>query len=103
MKVITILALIVLITGCASPVTKNWGASGGSKADGTVELSVRHTHLEKPILSNTQGKNEALKRCENWGYSSVEEFDFVNTKCNRYDPYVGCMDTVITKKYQCQE
>lgn len=103
MKIFATVALAIMITGCASPVTKDWGASGGSKADGTVQLSVRYGDMQTPILDDAQGKRAALARCEKWGYSSVDEFDFVNKVCMQPGGLSGCRDTVITKTYQCQD
>jgi hypothetical protein len=88
-------ALILATSGCASQ--KEWGASGGSKADGIVKLSYQANAFEVPKVSAEQGLDLATKRCISWGYKKAEAFDFQNKQCID----TQCNSYTITKEYQC--
>ncbi|WP_192021995.1 YecR family lipoprotein [Shewanella sp. WPAGA9] len=90
-----VLAVSLALTGCATQ--KNWGASGGSKADGTVKLSYQASAFEVPQLNEAQGLDVAIKRCISWGYKSAETFDFEHKKCID----TQCNSYTVTKEYQC--
>ena len=94
----TLLIVAVATTGCS--VKKQWGASGGSKSDGVVELSYNYTYMRKPVASDSQGLERAAQMCKAWGYSGATSFDFIERKCQSGDAY-GCSVWVATKKYQC--
>ena len=96
-------ALVAALTlvGCATPVQKDWAATGGSKSDGTIRLSYQATLYEKPILDESQALKLAETRCKSWGYSSVEAFGGVITQCQKTDAYLGCTESLVTKEYQC--
>lgn len=46
---ITGLLISAFLTGCAAP--KNWAATGGSRADGTIKLSYEYGMFENPQVS----------------------------------------------------
>lgn len=98
-KIISVALLSLLITGCA--VKKEWGSSGGSKADGVVELSYTYGGFEKPELDDEQGLQKAIKICNTWNYRSAQAFDFINTNCQSTTIYGDCSSAIVTKKYQC--
>lgn len=98
-KIITLVFTLILINGCA--VHKEWGTSGGSKADGIVELSFTLGSFEKPEIDNEKGVQKAIKMCQTWGYNDAQEFDFINRVCNARDFSGSCTSTLITKKFQC--
>jgi hypothetical protein len=95
MAVITAIAL----SGCASQ--KNWGASGGSKADGTVKLAYTYGMFEVPKVDNAQAQATAVKRCKAWGYETAVAFDFVDKRCQQMTQS-GCSATIVTQEYQCE-
>ena len=100
-KGIIVLLSALILTGCATPVQRNWTATGGSKSDGTIKLSYQHTMYEKPVLNETQALKIAKKRCVSWGFSNVEAFGGVIAQCQQLDPYLGCTSNLVTKEYQC--
>lgn len=100
MKKITLTFLtLFFLSGCA--VQKEWGTSGGSKSDGTVELSFTYGLFEKPQIDNKKGLEKAKKSCMTWGYSSAEEFEFLEERCLSRNAYGDCLRAIVTKKYQC--
>ena len=96
-----VIAVALSLVGCATPVQKQWSATGGSKSDGTIKLSYQSTLYEKPILDESQALSLAKARCKSWGYSNVEAFGGVITQCQNMDAYLGCTDQLVTKEYQC--
>lgn len=104
-----VLLLSALFFGCASMfqkiVQKDWAAEGGSKADGTVRLFYQYAWEEIPEASDEQGLQVAIERCKAWGYTKAEAFGAVTKKCQQYGPTIagqGCLDTWVTKEYQCR-
>lgn len=51
----------LLITACATP--KTLEATGGSRADGTMELSYEYSQFETPVVDAAQSKDVATARC----------------------------------------
>jgi hypothetical protein len=90
-----LVSALILTTGCAAQ--KQWGSSGGSKADGTVKLSYQVDLFEIATVSDQQGLEMAEKRCTLWGYRGAEGFDFENKQCVNSD----CTSYTVTKEYQC--
>jgi hypothetical protein len=88
----------VLLSGCA--VNKNWGARGGSKADGIVKLAYSVGLFEQVKLTVGQGLQVAQKRCEAWGYTGAEPFDFLDRQCVSTSNG-SCNMWTITQEYQC--
>jgi len=98
-KLILAVAVVVALSGCASK--KNWGASGGSKADGTVKLAYTYGMFEVPEVDDSQAITIATKRCKSWGYEKAIAFDFVNKECQQMTQS-GCSRTLVTKEFQCE-
>lgn len=98
-KLIMVALVASLSTGCA--VQKQYGASGGSKADGTVKMSYTYGAFEIPEVNESQALESAAKRCKAWGYDSAEAFDFVESKCQQWSNDIGCVSRIVTKEFQC--
>ena len=98
-KLLPILVLVGLATGCAT--TKDWAATGGSRADGVVRLSYEYGAFEKPQLDESQAVMLASKRCSTWGYSGAEAFGGVTRRCSATAGLGGCNMWMVTKEYQC--
>jgi hypothetical protein len=102
MKNVVTLAMAVLIglsvSGCA--VQKNWTATGGSRADGTIKLSYQYSLFEVPKVDNEQGIDLASERCRSWGYGSAEPFGGTVSKCTNFSSS-GCNRWLVTAEYQC--
>ncbi len=93
--------LIPIVSGCANHVPMDWQATGGSRGDGTVKLSIQYGINVDPQLNEQQGLDLAKQRCIAWGYQGAEAFGGVTKVCNQFDRYIGCLDNYVTKEYQC--
>ncbi|VDH00639.1 MULTISPECIES: YecR family lipoprotein [Eikenella] len=88
-SILRLSALILLTTslsGCigamvAQSRTTDWGASGGSRADGFIQLSYDRSPLDKEKPVDSRVKQLAVTRCSVWGYQDAEPFDYVKTSC----------------------
>lgn len=87
-----------LLAGCAAQ--KELTATGGSKADGTIELSYTYGGFEVPRINETQGLELAQKRCASWGYKNAEKFGGQKQACSMYGAF-GCTQFIVTIQYQC--
>ena len=106
MKRTILFSLIGLtISGCVSTQPMDWQATGGSRADATVKLSIQYQAGVDPVLSNSQAINEATKKCRAWGYTGTDAFGGIKTECSQY--YTNLVGSVcvgiitVTKEYQC--
>jgi len=98
LKRLTPLLLGIIVTGCAT--TKEWAATGGSRADGVVRLSYEYGLFESPQTSEQQGVELAKGRCAAWGYASAEPFGGQTRQCNNYGSG-SCNSWLVTREYQC--
>lgn len=99
-------ALAFSVAGCARPVMKQWQAAGGSRADATVTVGFTYSpERERPEASDQQAYQEAVKRCQAWGYANAEPFGLVNDRCEQMDfvPFAGmvCLKRMVTRQFQC--
>ena len=80
-----VLALgMILGTGCATKVHKEWLALGGSKADATVRLAVVwNPQIEIPEYSELQASELAAQKCQTWGYAGAEPFGSQLVTCTQ--------------------
>lgn len=99
MRALIGLLAIIAVTGCAT--TKDWAATGGSRADGVVRLSFEVSEFERPQLSDSQAQALASQRCATWGYSGAEAFGGVTRQCNQFGGFGGCARWMVTKEFQC--
>lgn len=91
---------VVTILGSATNTPKTLVASGGSRADGTVELFYEYSSMENPVINWESARNEAINKCRVWGYSSAEPFGAKKTRCIQGNQY-GCGHFEVTVPYQC--
>ena len=96
---LALLFVLTTLTGCAS--VKTLQATGGSRADGTVELSYEYGMFEKPQVQWDQGLVTATERCKAWGYQGAEAFGGTTSECQAYNGYGNCVRWLVTVKYQC--
>lgn len=87
------------ITGCAT-IKKDWEATGGSRADGVVNLSVEHRLFESIETNTKQGLELAKSKCVAWGFKDAEAFGGATNTCNDFS-YNECRSWIYTKQYQC--
>lgn len=101
MKLIFVfVSLSFFVAGCATPVSLT--ATGGSKADGVVELSYDYGNFQVPVIDEEQALSVALKRCKAWGYKNAEPFEGAVTSCASRDLLTtSCIAVRGTRTYQC--
>ena len=101
MKINLLLMLLsfAILNGCAS--IKTLQATGGSKADGVVELSYQYGMFEAPKVQWDQALVTAKGRCKAWGYPSAEAFGGTTSQCQTRNGYGNCTSYFVTAKYQC--
>lgn len=98
-RLIVVACALLTMAGCASQ--KSWTSVGGSRADGSVKLGYTVGMFEKPVVSNAQGDATAASVCQRWGYDSAEGFGMVNSVCQQRDGYGSCIQTLVTREWQC--
>lgn len=94
-----IFVVIIFLTGCAVQITPV--ATGGSKADGIVNLSYEYGLLQKPIVDWESADKTAKQRCKAWGYKNAESFGGSQNSCQARNEYGGCVRTQVSTAYQC--
>lgn len=100
MKRLTVIGAAVLaLAGCATPMDMQ--ATGGSRSDGTVELSYEYGLFQRPVVDMARAEVTATQRCQAWGYRAAEPFGGQINHCNQYNGYGNCLDMFVTVKYQC--
>lgn len=97
-KDLALLTATLLLSACATD--KVLVPTGGSRADGTVELAYEVGGFEKPILNPGQGIAAARSRCSAWGYADAEPFGGEKRQC-QYGTGYGCDRWLVTVSYQC--
>ena len=90
---------VIAVSACAAPTTMS--ATGGSKADGIVEMSYEYGEFQQPVLDPQQGMASAGKRCKAWGYKKAEPFDGGINTCVLPGGFGGCSRMRTTISYQC--
>ncbi len=102
MKKILLLACMLTVTACAKPVQKVMQPSGGSKADGIIELSYQYdTIFESPQVDSELSIKTAQERCKLWGFKSSEPFANITFKCLSMANNGTCYLQQVTQKFQC--
>lgn len=96
---ILLLFFCLLTAGCAKKM--NLTPTGGSRADGTVDLSYEYGVYTVPKVQWEAGLKVAKERCAAWGYDSAEKFGGEVKKCNQSDSYGNCVRWFVTVQYQC--
>jgi hypothetical protein len=94
-----ILFAAFLLLGCSS--VKTLQATGGSRADGVVDLSYEYGLFESPVVQWEDGAILASNRCKAWGYTNAEPFGGTTEQCMRVSNSGNCLRTLVTAKYQC--
>lgn len=95
---VTMALAIITLAGCTT--AKQYGATGGSRADGTIKLSYQYGGFEQPITDAQQALNLARTKCGAWGYKDAESFGTEIRTCTSNNAY-GCIEYLVTVEYQC--
>jgi hypothetical protein len=88
------LASLICFSGCS--VQKQWSAMGGSRADGTVDLSYEYGGLQQPQIDEAQGVDLAATTCGGWGYTSSQPFGGTMSRCEAVNGYGMCLRYLVT-------
>lgn len=99
MRALIALLAVTLFSGCA--VKKDFYATGGSRADGTVDMAYDFRQFEKPVVNQQQAQSIAKAKCAVWGYGDAEAFGGMTQNCQQRDGWGTCTAGQITIKYQC--
>jgi hypothetical protein len=98
-RLIVLMFALTAVSGCT--VDKQMVATGGSRSDGTVDLSYSVGAFEKANIDMVRAQNDALARCKAWGYSAAEAFGGEKRQCQIFDPYLNCSLWNVTMTFQC--
>ena len=98
-SLIVLLILCFVTAGCARKAYLT--PTGGSRADGTVDLSYEYGVLISPKVQWEPALQLAKERCAAWGYDSAERFGGEVKKCNYYNSHGNCLRWFVTVQYQC--
>jgi len=98
-RVAIVLLSVLALSGCS--VNKPFYATGGSRADGTVDMAYDTAYLEAPVVSHSQAKNIAVQKCRVWGYKDAEPFGGQVENCYQRNGYGNCLRGQVIVKYQC--
>ena len=100
MKKITVLLLLNLaLSSCATTITPL--ASGGSRADGTLEYTYTYGILTRPQIDWDRVGFDALQRCSDWGYTTADMFPGAIRECASTTADGGCNAYRVTTTFQC--
>ncbi|WP_108683203.1 YecR family lipoprotein [Methyloceanibacter sp. wino2] len=95
---VTAITAALAVGGCST--NKTLTPTGGSRSDGTVEMSYEVTYLEKAEINMEQGRTAAKERCRAWGYSDAQAFGGEKRTCQESNSY-GCLRYFVSVTYQC--
>ena len=93
-----LLETFLVAAGCST--NKTLTPTGGSRLDGTVEMSYEIGSLQKAEINMEQGLTSARERCRAWGYSDAQPFGGERRTCQASNSY-GCIQYLVTVTYQC--
>src|SRR4051812_37813466 len=91
-------AAAVFLNACSTE--KVAKATGGSRADGTVELSYQFGMFQVPKVDWANAQATASERCHVWGYTDAQKFGGEVHHCEQMGSY-GCELMTVTVRYQC--
>ncbi|MCQ4271278.1 YecR-like lipofamily protein [Pseudomonas kuykendallii] len=98
-KALSIIFFMFLASGCA--VKKDFYATGGSRADGSIDMAYDFKQFEKPVVSLQQAYGVAKSKCAVWGYSDAEAFGGKTQNCFARNGFGDCIAGQVIVKYQC--
>ena len=98
-KTLLLLAAIATAAGCATK--KDFYATGGSRADGSVDMAYDFAQFEQPVVNIAQAQSIAKSKCRVWGYNDAEAFGGKQQICNQSNGYGTCIAGQVIYKYQC--
>jgi hypothetical protein len=98
MKTLILGLIFISLSACAVNITPQ--ATGGSRADGTVEFTYSYGSFQVPEVNWAMADMQAAQRCSTWGYSGADRFGGGVEQCS--NTYQGsCNAWNVTVTYQC--
>jgi hypothetical protein len=94
-----LLLVITALVGCS--VKRDFYATGGSRADGVVDMAYDYRSLENPVIDPKQAYSIARSKCALWGYADTEPFGGKIQACTLRSGFGECAAWQVTIKYQC--
>lgn len=88
---------LCLLAACSTRVYSQ--PTGGSRADGTIEMTYTYDAFEVPVVNSENMHRMAARRCENWNYDGAERFGGQKRICIDRDTI--CYTWQVTITYQC--
>jgi hypothetical protein len=98
-KLLVLIILAVVVTGCSS--RKDFYATGGSRADGSIDMAYDFKPFERPVVDYKQAESIANNKCAVWGYTRAEPFGGQTQNCHVRDGWGNCTGGQMIVKYQC--
>lgn len=98
MKRVLVVCVSMFLASCATQ--KTMVATGGSRADGTVQLAYQFGGFEIPHVDYAAALSTASQRCIAWGYTGAEKFGGEESTCVQWNAY-GCLTTKVAVNYAC--
>jgi hypothetical protein len=92
------LTVALFLVGCST--TRVTTPTGGSRADGTVDLTYEYGGLENAQVDWSSAQSQAEEKCHGWGYAGAERFGGEKRTCMMAGGY-GCNMWQATITYQC--
>lgn len=90
--------LVIFFSSCT--VQHYFSAITGSNANGTITMTTEYGAFEKPVFHVDEAKQEAIRRCQNWGYSGADFFA-PTSECISVNGYGSCIRWRIYLQAQC--
>lgn len=98
-QLLILAAVLAALSGCATK--KDFYATGGSRADGSVDMAYDFAQFEQPVVNIAQAQSIAKSKCRVWGYNDAEAFGGKQQICNQSNGYGTCIAGQVIYKYQC--
>ncbi|HID6041774.1 TPA: YecR family lipoprotein [Klebsiella pneumoniae] len=98
MRYLGLMAVVLSLSACTT--VTDMSATGGSRADGIVEMSYQYDVLQRVMIDKLKAQDSAARRCQSWGYKSAEAFDDGIRTCVDRD-MISCNVYRVTVRYQC--
>lgn len=98
-KLLVFAAVLAALSGCTTK--KDFYATGGSRADGSVDMAYDFAQFEQPVINIAQAQSIAKSKCRVWGYNGAEAFGGKQQICNQFNGYGTCIAGQVIYKYQC--
>ncbi len=96
---VILFVFVSALMGCS--VNKELVPTGGSKADGTIDMSYEVGAFEDPKVNLAAAQENAAQRCAAWGYKSAQPFGGEQRACQAFNGYGACMQWTVKVTYQC--